>query len=97
VIIRIMGEGQFEVDDTHLAELNRLDDALGEAMEGDDDGAFRAALGALLDEVRRAGTPVADDALVDSDLVLPYDEAHVDEVRELLTDEGLVPSEPPVK
>jgi len=97
VIIRIMGEGQFEVDDTHLTELNRLDDVLGEAIEGGDDDTFRAALAALLAEVRRAGSPVADDALVDSDLVLPYDEAHIDEVRELLTDEGLVPSEPPVK
>jgi hypothetical protein len=97
VIIRIMGEGQFEVDDTHLEELNRLDDALGEAIEGGDDDAFRSALVALLHEVRRAGTAVADDALVDSDLVLPYAEAHIDQVRELLTDEGLVPSEPPVK
>jgi hypothetical protein len=97
VIIRIMGEGQFEVDDTHLEELNRLDDALGEAIDGGDDDAFRVALKALLDEVRRAGTAVADDVLVDSDLVLPYDEAHIDEVRELLTDEGLVPSEPPAK
>jgi hypothetical protein len=97
VIIRIMGEGQFEVDDTHLEELNRLDDTLGEAIEGGDDDTFRAALKSLLDEVRRAGTAVADDALVDSDLVLPYDEAHIDQVRELLTDEGLVPSEPPVK
>ncbi|SDT30088.1 hypothetical protein [Jiangella sp. DSM 45060] len=97
MIIRIMGEGQFEVDETHLDELNRLDDALGESIEGGDDDAFRAALKALLDEVRRAGTAVADDVLVDSDLVLPYDEAHIDEVRELLTDEGLVPSEPPAK
>jgi hypothetical protein len=97
VIIRIMGEGQFEVDESHLDELNRLDDALGEAIEANDDAVFRTALEALLAEVRRAGKPVADDVLVDSDLVLPYAEAHVDEVRELLTDEGLIPAEPPVK
>lgn len=97
MIIRIMGEGQLEVDDSHLTELNRLDDALGAAIDSDDDAVFRSALAALLSEVRRVGTPVADDVLVDSDLVLPYEEAHVDEVRELLTDEGLIPLEPPIK
>ncbi|PSK99729.1 hypothetical protein CLV30_11732 [Haloactinopolyspora alba] len=97
MIIRIMGEGQFEVSDAHLDELNRLDDALGEAIDADDDTVFRTALEALLGEVRRVGAPVADDVLVDSDLVLPFAEAHVDEVRELLTDEGLIPAEPPVK
>lgn len=97
MIIRIMGEGQLEVDDSHLDDLNRLDDALGDAIDSGDDDVFRTALGALLEEVRRVGEPVADDVLVDSDLVLPYAEAHVDEVRELLTDEGLIPVEPPVK
>lgn len=91
MIVRIMGEGQFDLDSSHLDELNRLDDVLGDAIDTGDDDEFRTALAALLDEVRRSGTPVADDVLVDSDLVLPYAEAHVDEVKAMLTDEGLVP------
>jgi hypothetical protein len=91
VIVRIMGEGQFEVDVSQLHELNALDDTLSTAVEGGDEGAFRAALSALLEAVRSRGTPIADDALVDSDLVLPYEDAHIDEVRELLSGEGLIP------
>jgi hypothetical protein len=91
VIVRIMGEGQLEVDDSQLPELNALDDALATAVDGGDDSAFRAALSALLDAVRSRGTPVADDALVDSDLVLPYEGADIDEVRGLLSGEGLIP------
>lgn len=91
MIVRIMGEGQLRVDESHLVDLNRLDDALGEAIESGDDETFRAALVTLLDEVRNVGEPVPDDELVDSDLVLPYAEAHIDEVRELLTGEGLIP------
>jgi hypothetical protein len=34
---------------------------------------------------------VPDEELVDSDLVLPYAEAHVDEVRAMLTGDGLIP------
>jgi len=91
MIVRIMGEGQFDLDASHLDELNRLDDALGDAIDSGDDDQFRTALAALLDEVRSSGTPVADDSLVDSELVLPYAEAHVDEVKAMLTDEGLIP------
>jgi hypothetical protein len=91
VIVRIMGEGQLEIDDARLSELSPLDDALTAAVEAGDDAKFRSALVALLDAVRSLGSPVADDALVDSDLVLPFAEAHIDEVRELLSGEGLIP------
>jgi hypothetical protein len=91
VIVRIMGEGQLRLDAGSLDELNRLDDELGAAIDSGDDERFRAALMALLDAVRAAGTPVPDEELVDSDLVLPYAEAHVDEVRAMLTDDGLIP------
>jgi len=91
VIVRIMGEGQLRLDAGSLDDLNRLDDELGAAIDSGDDERFRAALLALLDAVRAAGTPVPDEELVDSDLVLPYAEAHVDEVRAMLTDDGLIP------
>jgi hypothetical protein len=91
VIVRIMGEGQLEVDESQVQELNALDEALSEAVEGGDESSFRAALSALLEAVRSRGTPVADDALVDSDLVLPYEDADIDEVRQLLSGEGLIP------
>jgi hypothetical protein len=97
VIVRIMGEGQLRIADEHFTTLNRLDDELGAAIEAGDDERFRAALVTLLDEVRKVGTPLADDELVDSDLVLPYAEAHIDEVRKLLTEEGLIPLEPPAR
>ncbi|NEE01772.1 PspA-associated protein PspAA [Phytoactinopolyspora halotolerans] len=95
MIVRIMGEGQLRIADEFFTELNRLDDELSEAIDSGDDEKFRAALVTLLDEVRKVGTPVPDDELVDSDLVLPYAEAHIDEVRELLTEEGLIPADPP--
>lgn len=91
MIVRIMGEGQLRIDDSQLEELNALDDALSAAIEGGDDDEFRSALSALLAAIRSRGTPVADDLLVDSDLVLPYEDAHVDEVRALLSGEGLIP------
>jgi len=91
MIVRIMGEGQLDVADEHLAVLDGYDDELQVAIEGDDDAAFRAALTALLSKVREIGAAVPDDEIVPSDLLLPAEDAHVDEVREMLGADGLVP------
>jgi len=91
VIVRIMGEGQVKLDDAHFTELNKLDDELLAEMEGGDGAGFRRTLSTLLDAVRRLGTPLPDDALEPSDLILPSPDATLEEVRELLGDDGLIP------
>ena len=91
MIVRILGEGQFEVDDARLEELNRLDDRVVEAIEAGDDGEFAAALDDLLTTVRTQGSKVPDDHLGGSELVLPEAGASLEEVRSLLDEEGLIP------
>ncbi|WP_327428120.1 MULTISPECIES: PspA-associated protein PspAA [unclassified Streptomyces] len=92
MIVRIMGEGQVRLDDSHLTELNKLDDELLAEMESGDESGFRRTLNTLLDAVRRLGTPLPDDALEPSELILPSPDATLEEVRALLSDEGLIPS-----
>jgi len=91
VIVRISGEGQFSVDDAATADLNRLDSELEAAVDRNDEAAFTAALHGLLDEVRAQGSPLPADTLEPSDLILPPQDASMNEVREMLTDEGLIP------
>ncbi|MEV6960461.1 hypothetical protein AB0M97_14930 [Streptomyces sp. NPDC051207] len=91
MIVRIMGEGQVRLADGHLAALDELDDELAAEMENGDGPGFRRTLQALLDRVRDLGDPLPDDSLEPSDLILPSPDATLDEVRELLTDNGLIP------
>jgi hypothetical protein len=91
MIIRILGEGQFDVPDDAIDGLNELDGELEAAIEANDEPSFSAALGSLLDRVRAAGSSVALDALVPSTAVLPYAEASLHEVRDLLSGDGLIP------
>lgn len=93
MIVRIMGEGQVKLDDSHFAELNKLDDELLEEMETGDEPGFRRTLEALLDAVHRLGAPLPDDFLEPSELILPERDATIDEVRSMLSDEGLIPHE----
>ncbi|GAA1510442.1 PspA-associated protein PspAA [Streptomyces synnematoformans] len=92
MIVRIMGEGQVKLDDSHFAELNKLDDELLAEMEGGDEPGFRRTLGALLDAVRSMGAPLPDDSLEPSELILPAPDASLEEVRDMLSDDGLIPS-----
>ncbi|MFB0632167.1 hypothetical protein [Streptomyces sp. AB3(2024)] len=91
MIVRIMGEGQAKLADSHFAELDALDDALLAEMEAGDEEGFRRTLGSLLDAVRRLGTPLPDDALEPSELILPAPDASLEEVRQMLGDGGLIP------
>jgi hypothetical protein len=91
MIVRILGEGQWTIDDTHLDALNVHDGHLTAALDDGDEAGFHAALSKLLAHVKEAGTPLADEELVPSDVVLPGEYATVDEVRELLSDDGLIP------
>jgi hypothetical protein len=90
MIIRILGEGQFRVDDATAADLQALDTSVESAVERSDQGALTVALGALLARARQ-GTPLPQDSLEPSDVIIPYEDATIDEVRKLLTDEGLIP------
>jgi hypothetical protein len=91
VIVRILGEGQFRVDNSAAAELNRLDTELEAAVEHGDQAAFTAALTGLLAQVRAHGSQLPPDILEPSDLILPSQDSSMDEVRKMLTDEGLIP------
>jgi hypothetical protein len=91
MIVRILGEGQFEVPEAAVAELNELDGALEAAVEHSDEAAFRLALAALLARLREVGSPTEADDLRPSELIIPQPDATMAEVHKLLTDEGLIP------
>lgn len=86
MIVRILGEGQFQVDDDAAAKLSELDTALDAAVQGGDETAFKAALEASVLLVRKSGKRVPDDEFVTADFILPFSDATVAEVRQLLAD-----------
>ena len=90
MLIRILGEGQYEMPESSLAELNRLDSALERALNTPEPD-VQPALDALLDFVRTTGVRPPDHEARESDVILPFADASEDDIRDMLTDEGLVP------
>ena len=93
MIVRVLGEGQYDVSDEAIDRLNELDAAVEAAVEAGDEAAFGTALAALLEGVRTVGVPHDVESLDESDLILPPADATIDEVQALLveSDEGLIP------
>jgi hypothetical protein len=94
VIVRVMGEGQWRVDDDLAARLNEIDDEVGRALEAGDQAAMSEALRRLAEAVRSAGTPLDETDLHPSDAVVPPEDLTLDEAHELLEGEGLIPDLP---
>jgi hypothetical protein len=91
VIVRISEEGQYELSDDLHARLNELDDATVAAVDADDEAAYDASFKALLDFVRAEGTPLEDEDLRGSEVILPPADLSFHEAGEDFTGEGLVP------
>jgi hypothetical protein len=91
VIVRILGEGQYDLSDDAVAALNDLDAKVEAAVEAGDQAAFDASLTSLLDGVRTAGVPHEAESLDASDLILPMSDATLAEVRDMLSGDGLIP------
>lgn len=86
MIVRILGEGQYEIDDSDRRELDKLDTVLVEAVDTADETSFGPALHALTSEVRRVGQLLPDDHFAPSDLVVPFADATLAETQRLLAD-----------
>jgi hypothetical protein len=91
MIVRILGKGQFRLDDAELGRLNELDNAVAAAVAGGDADVFATAFAALVGMVEDDGTPVPDDELVTSDHVLPHVDTTLEEAREAFAGEGAIP------
>lgn len=91
MIIRIIGDGQYEVPDTYVDELNYLDEGLDKALADNSQSDFTAQLGIMISAIHQRGRRLDDNHIVESDAVLPAQDATLDEVRKLLVGDDLIP------
>jgi hypothetical protein len=91
VIVRISGDGQYDVPDDLYDELNRLDNETVGAVESEDESTFDQAYGRLIELVRSKGTRLGDDELHESQVILPPADLSLAEAEHEFTGEGLLP------
>lgn len=94
MIVRVMGEGQWRVDEACQADLNRLDGEAEAALEAGDEAALQAKLRELAETVRSRGERLDDADLSASDAIVPPEDLSLEEARELFSGDGLIPDLP---
>ncbi len=91
MIVRLMGEGQFELDKKQLDEVNKIDNNIVKIVNKGDEKTFKSEFKKLTDYVRMYGKPISQDILKPSDVIIPPADLTLEEAKKIFTDEGLVP------
>jgi len=94
VIVRVLGEGQFEVDEEVAKGLNDLDEQAGRALEAGDQEQFSELLGRMAEAVRTNGSCLPNEYMSASEGIIPPDDLTLDEARQLFEGDGLIPDLP---
>lgn len=91
MIVRISGEGQFELPNADAGRLNDLDNRAVAAADAGEEERFRELWQEMLDLVASDGRAIDDEELLTSDVILPPRDVTFEEARSEFTGEGLIP------
>lgn len=91
MIVRIMSEGQYKLDDAALAKVNEIDNAVVAAVDRGDEDGFHEHFEVLLHLIRTEGTHVPDEDIENSDVIVPPSDTSFAEAKGEFSGEGLIP------
>jgi len=91
MIVRLMGEGQYEIDKKHVDEINKIDNNLVKIVNKGDEKTFKVEYRRLAETVRKYGKPIPHEVLKPSDVIIPPADISLEEARKIFRGEGLVP------
>ena len=91
MIVRIATESQYRLPEEDAAALNELDNEVVAAVAAGDEDRFHEAFEQMLELVRRDGSPLAEDEIEESDVILPPPDTSFVEASAEFTGDGLIP------
>lgn len=89
MIVRILTEDQYQLDDTHLPAIAKLDNELEEAASKGDEAQFNTLLHQLITLIREQGKVVPHEELVTSQLLIPPADMSMQEARKYFEENEL--------
>jgi hypothetical protein len=94
-VVRILGLGQFSIDNEVLNELNKIDNDIVRLLENKENDdyvklKFQSQLKLLETIVQQKGTAVDSKEIVTSDIILPGKDITLEEARNVFTGEGII-------
>jgi hypothetical protein len=90
MIVRVLHEGQYEIEGQALEQVNQLDDQMFRAVTENDASRYHRLFDEALGLIRQQGKELAIEDLRSSELILPAPDATMKEVHDLFVQEGLI-------
>lgn len=91
MIVRLMGEGQYELDKKHLDEVNKIDNDIVKIVQKGDEKVFKSEYKKLSDYVRKNGKKISDNVIKPSEIIIPPSDLTLDEAKKIFAGDGLFP------
>jgi hypothetical protein len=90
MIVRILGDNQYELESKYLDEINELDNCMVDHLNDDKIDEFKKCLNDMIKIVKGKGTPLDPTEIVASDVIIPSPDITPKEAKKLFTGEGLI-------
>jgi hypothetical protein len=91
MIVRIATEGQYRLAADALERLNALDNEAVAAVEAGDPARFTELFGQMIALIRAEGSPLPEDELHGSDVIVPPPDTSFEEAQHDFSGDGLIP------
>jgi hypothetical protein len=90
MIVRVLGIGQFRLDDKHLDGLNKIDNRIVDHVKKGDQEEYRKDLDELISAVKELGEPLDPVDIVPSDLIFPPEDLSFEEAKRVFGATGII-------
>ena len=90
MIIRILGEGQFRLDDNLLDRVNKIDNQIVNHVSQGNKDEYAKDLANLISTVKELAEPLDPVEILPSDIIIPQSDMSFEEARKVFCDEGLI-------
>ena len=90
MIVRILGIGQFKLDDRHIDSLNKIDNQIVEHVSKGREKEFRADLARIISMIQESGEAIDPAEIISSDIIVPPADMTLEEARQVFSGEGLI-------
>lgn len=90
MIIRILSEGQFRLDDKYIEDLNKIDNRIVDHVKKGDQAAFRKDLDRLISTAKDLSEPLGPVDIVQSDLIFPPGDLSFEEAKRIFSGDGII-------
>ena len=90
MIVRILGEGQFRLDDSQIGKVNKIDNQIVEHVQKSNKAEYRRELAKLISTVKELGEPLDPVEILPSDIIIPPEDLSLEEARKVFCEDGLI-------